>query len=319
MKAKIIAFLLVALLGAAIPAHACDSCGFNKSNTKTPAADKANEILRARIAELVGQDADAPTIAADPIVRKSLETIWQTDLARLRRLGALAAPGLGGETMFYAMEVSAILARLRAVKGTGPIRFHIVDDPRPNGRYDHFNAACYPSGVMIIHLDLLRVKWAIAQGIARKQADPGFDLREHVHAVYTALRNDRDEMPDADAAGRVRARTVVIFRSMLAFVLGHELAHYTERHTVRKYMRLVNGDLTYGFSRKLELEADRVGLEILVAAGYDPGIAISSIAVMADLEGRRTLKPKDTHPLASERLRLARAWIRTRLALRIAA
>lgn len=101
--------------------------------------------------------------------------------------------------------------------------------------------------------------------------------------------------------------TVVVHSSMLtsveneaqlAFILGHELAHATQEHTlrqlefhkkkrmalqiaaiaasaygaynVRDIFNLVNAAIVNGYSRHLENQADRLGMEYMLAAGYDP-------------------------------------------------
>ena len=92
----------------------------------------------------------------------------------------------------------------------------------------------------------------------------------------------------------------------LAAVLGHEIAHVTERHAARKQTRaqamnvltaiaaistgqyntvpqlgsLLNGPLMQGFSREFELEADQVGAQYLAKAGYSPEAMLKTIEVL---------------------------------------
>ncbi len=99
----------------------------------------------------------------------------------------------------------------------------------------------------------------------------------------------------------------------LAAVLGHELAHITARHASRqestgeftKAASSILGGLTQyytgsgdlaalpqylgaawfsGYGRKMELEADRLGVKFLVRAGYDPAAMLSVIKVLKDQE-----------------------------------
>jgi hypothetical protein len=80
---------------------------------------------------------------------------------------------------------------------------------------------------------------------------------------------------------------VLSSEAQLAAVLGHEIAHATQEHSYRElqyqkkkgatemrekgYAGGTKGDpLSAGYSRILENQADRVGLEYMVAAGYDP-------------------------------------------------
>jgi len=77
---------------------------------------------------------------------------------------------------------------------------------------------------------------------------------------------------------------VLANEAQLAAVLGHEIAHATQEHAVRDMQNQKKGGgaalrekgyagvdpLSNVYSRGLENQADRVGLEYMVAAGYDP-------------------------------------------------
>jgi hypothetical protein len=79
---------------------------------------------------------------------------------------------------------------------------------------------------------------------------------------------------------------VLTSEAQLAAVLGHEIAHATQEHSYREmeYRKKKGPDelekgyagggkndpLDSGYSRILENQADRLGLEYMVAAGYDP-------------------------------------------------
>jgi hypothetical protein len=92
--------------------------------------------------------------------------------------------------------------------------------------------------------------------------------------------------------------TVAENEAQLAFVLGHEIAHATQEHTlrqmefhkkkrmalaigaavaqaygaynVRDLVQLTQAAVTNGYQRYLENQADRLGMEYMIAAGYDP-------------------------------------------------
>lgn len=96
----------------------------------------------------------------------------------------------------------------------------------------------------------------------------------------------------------------------LAAVLGHEIAHVTERHAFRKQNRakaltaltaiaaiatgqyntvpqlsdLFSGPLMQGFSREFELEADKVGAGYMAKAGYSPESMLRTIEVLKSNE-----------------------------------
>ncbi|HEY3837971.1 MAG TPA: M48 family metalloprotease [Bryobacteraceae bacterium] len=78
---------------------------------------------------------------------------------------------------------------------------------------------------------------------------------------------------------------VLTSEAQFAAVLGHEIAHATQEHAAREMQHQKNdveslrakgyagtkGDsATNGYTRSLENQADRVGLEYMVTAGYDP-------------------------------------------------
>lgn len=120
-----------------------------------------------------------------------------------------------------------------------PFHFYLIQDKS-------FNASAYPNGVVIVHSGL-------------------FDVLEN--------------------------------ESQLAFVLSHEVTHATEKHTWRQHeyhkkaltalkiggmvgagfggrgvmdiTNMIEGAIRNGYARSLENQADRVGLENMLAAGYD--------------------------------------------------
>lgn len=117
----------------------------------------------------------------------------------------------------------------------------------------------------------------------------------------------------------------------LAVVMGHEIAHATERHGTKAVTRaqvagfgmtiaaaLLGGketpayaaalaqgatalvQLSYG--RDAELEADRVGLRIMARAGYDPREAVNFWGRMAALGGDGGIEFFSTHPSNENRI-----------------
>lgn len=64
--------------------------------------------------------------------------------------------------------------------------------------------------------------------------------------------------------------------SELAFVIAHELAHQILRHPAED-----TSDLTSSSNRKeMELDADKLGVKIMIMAGYDPRSAINAVVTI---------------------------------------
>ena len=116
-------------------------------------------------------------------------------------------------------------------------------------------------------------------------------------------------------------------RDELASVLGHELSHITQRHIARSISgnarrslvglaALVLGMLAaslqgqLNFSREVEREADRIGFQIMTAAGYAPGgmaAMFEKMDVSTRLNDYGGFPYLRTHPLTLERIGEARS------------
>ena len=125
----------------------------------------------------------------------------------------------------------------------------------------------------------------------------------------------------------------------LAAVISHELAHVTQRHIERMQARSASGSLMTGlgilatmiaaaydptvaqaalmstiafqgqqqlaYSRQMETEADRIGLRILTAAGYDPtamGSFLAKLDRFVDGSNDEVIAWLRTHPLSRQRV-----------------
>jgi predicted Zn-dependent protease len=138
--------------------------------------------------------------------------------------------------------------------------------------------------------------------------------------------------------GVVQVWTGLILRAdneaQLAYVLGHEVAHYLRRHSVERWRDARRkGDLLafftlgaslagvgfvapiaqlatlasiYAFSRDHEREADEIGFELMVQAGYDPREAPSvweTLVKERDAgDDKQPLLFFSTHPSTAERI-----------------
>ncbi|CAI5729979.1 unnamed protein product [Peronospora destructor] len=154
--------------------------------------------------------------------------------------------------------------------------FHVIEANEPN-------AFCLPGGKVFVHSELFKV-----------------------------LRNE-------DA---------------LAAVMFHEAAHGLARHGAEKisFSLLVYGLLAlifpdYGqisdlivklavdlpFSRKLELEADSIGLRLMAQACYDPRASIQMNTSLGQLDKGSQFKYFSTHPPSAERVQALRDQLRDAL------
>lgn len=134
--------------------------------------------------------------------------------------------------------------------------------------------------------------------------------------------------------GVMQVWTGLILRSQneaqLAYILGHEIGHYLRRHSVQRWRDIRNksdmaavftvvtggyGGLLaqvvaiasiYAYSRDNEREADDVGFELMVKAGYDPREAsLVWEALMKEKEASKESAPAiffATHPPTEERI-----------------
>ncbi|MEW6719855.1 MAG: M48 family metalloprotease [Thermodesulfobacteriota bacterium] len=129
----------------------------------------------------------------------------------------------------------------------------------------------------------------------------------------------------------------------MAAVLGHETAHVTAKHSLAGYQRAVAGNVLLsgvalvtggsqgaqalsgitagliqsGFSREQEREADWLGIDYMVKAGYNPNGAVQLQEYFyKQLEGSKNPAFVEglfrTHPFSKERLEAARARIAQR-------
>ncbi|OWJ66357.1 M48 family metalloprotease [Inquilinus limosus] len=111
----------------------------------------------------------------------------------------------------------------------------------------------------------------------------------------------------------------------LAFVLAHEIGHVVAGHARQGEARppvdpaiagMAEVQAEAAFNRGQEREADRIGLDALARAGFDPGAALSFLArfgaaqgLAASLSGRPEPAAIGDHPEVAERIAAARAQI----------
>ena len=82
---------------------------------------------------------------------------------------------------------------------------------------------------------------------------------------------------------------------------------------------IVDGALVKGYSKDTEFEADRVGLAIMVAAGYDPQAFVSYLRTLASHQDTGSGGFYATHPKASERIAKLEALVAKQAPVRVPA
>ena len=145
--------------------------------------------------------------------------------------------------------------------------------------------------------------------------------REEIEYTFTILNSDMINAMALPGGFIYITRGMLMHmnsESELAAVLGHEIAHVTEKHALRRENRgkgiqvlntvlaavsgqpglyelgnVFGGVLLSGYSREFELEADEVGARFMAKAGYSPQAMLDTIEI---------LKAKDRVEIAQARL-----------------
>ena len=130
--------------------------------------------------------------------------------------------------------------------------------------------------------------------------------------------------------------------AQLAAVIGHEVAHTAARHAAERQSTTALAQIGLGvagaaagdsgvgraigqfggagaqlgfllpFSRRHELEADRLGVDYMQRAGYDPREAVNLWRLMAQRGAQRGPEFASTHPSDATRIAQLEAYIRSR-------
>ncbi len=129
---------------------------------------------------------------------------------------------------------------------------------------------------------------------------------------------------------------VTITDDEIAAVMGHEIAHALREHarermsqsyaqnlglsiagaltksdglTMQAAAMLSQLAITLPYSREHEREADRMGLELMARAGYDPSAAVKVWEKMAKMGGSKTPEFLSTHPSSQSRINDMRSYL----------
>jgi Zn-dependent protease with chaperone function len=110
-----------------------------------------------------------------------------------------------------------------------------------------FNAAAYPNGAVIIHDDVFKLLENEAQLAAVLGHEIAHATQEH---GYRQLQHNK------------KRRQALAIASLFAAAMGY--------YSISNILDLVNAAMINGYGRTMENQADRVGLQYMIDAGYDP-------------------------------------------------
>lgn len=126
---------------------------------------------------------------------------------------------------------------------------------------------------------------------------PEFKGKIHVH-LNNSTELNAFALPNGSIYFNIGLLSRIENEAQLAAVLGHEAVHFIEKHSLQErvstknlaafsvssvpFSRLASMSSISGFSQELELEADKMGYERLVKAGYNPHQAHKIFQHLAD-------------------------------------
>ncbi|MGH7552363.1 MAG: M48 family metallopeptidase [Longimicrobiales bacterium] len=137
-------------------------------------------------------------------------------------------------------------------------------------------------------------------------------IRYEYHALSDATEN-AFSLPGGQVALSTGMLALVQSDDELAAVIGHEIAHIDQRHSIDRYRQLprltIAGDLARwlivtGYSQFQELDADLQGARMCEQAGYDPRAAV---AVFQRLMGTSAPEPERPAKTPLEEIKRAAA------------
>jgi predicted Zn-dependent protease len=174
----------------------------------------------------------------------------------------------------------------------------------------------------------------VGQKIAKASHTP------NAHFEYAAL-NDKAVNAFALPGGYIYITRGMLEQlnseAQLAAILGHETAHVTARHSAQAISEQIGMELLIGaistektgqgvvtvaklgselidlkYSRTHESEADSIGLDYMVKAGYNPIGMAQTMEILQRKSGSKSFEWLSTHPNPQNRLADINKWIRKR-------
>ncbi len=154
---------------------------------------------------------------------------------------------------------------------------------------DQVNAWCMPGGKVVFYAGILPIA-KDAEGIAVVMG----------HEIAHALANHGNE--------RMSQQMALMLGSITLEVALHEKPQETKDIFLMAYG--VGGNLgMLAYSRKHELEADKLGMVLMAMAGYNPERALSFWQEMSKLEAPGQIALLSTHPSGEARVKAIREFL----------
>jgi predicted Zn-dependent protease len=183
----------------------------------------------------------------------------------------------------YLNDVAARLSA-NSVDPEIPFKIKIISDPG-------LNAFAFPNGIIYVHSGLL----SRIENEAQLAALLAHEMTHCTHRHTLRFMLGRKDSPDRRAAAQRSLEQIAMFRDLIR-VLG------------------VNGPIAAesGYTREFEAEADRVGLDLMAKAGYDPRQVLNLFEHLRQeisIEGVEEPYFFGTHPGVQQRIDNAERWL----------
>ena len=184
--------------------------------------------------------------------------------------------------------LNKVAAKLKAFTDPPDISFDIkiINDP-------NLNAFAFPNGVIYVHTGVL----ARLENEAQLAALLAHEMTHCTHRHSLRVLQSIKDRPGYMAAVQNSIEKVAMVQELAQF-LG------------------VNGSIAVvtGYTREFETEADRVGLDLMAQAGYDPTQALNLFEHLRqeiEIEGIKEPFFFGTHPSVQQRIENASLWLAT--------
>lgn len=226
---------------------------------------------------------------ADSVLTKSRERLLGDGVVfELRRAGAIADDALLNE---YIRLLGARLAS-QANDGDYAFQFFMIDD-------DTVNAFAMPGGVIGVHMGLALATESESELAGVIAHEVSHVTQRHIaRAIYDQQRSSIASMAASIASILIAATTDVSAEAASAVTTATQAA---------AIQRQIN------FTRAHEYEADRIGMDVLSRAGFDPAGMASFFEKLLRLESSMASEVPEmllTHPTGSDRISEARGRAR---------